>query len=183
MISHLNYQRFNGFCGIATLANTFREDIFLDYLSMPEFIPAGTRQMSRILQQCGYPGVYVEPFVQLPNGMKVQNSFIAELIMNDVMIVPENAYAPFILNVKVHESDKYTHAVSVLKFSDHLLYSDPNNYEYIRIDSIDQLFSFFAFCVGVWGIVRDKEDGDSEYCVLQLRHLFYKEFEPKLEVN
>lgn len=174
MISHLKYKRFNGYCGVANLANIFREEIFLDYLLMPEFIPSGTRQMSRILQECGYAGSYIEPFIQLPTGMKVNNSFIEELIMSDTMKIPDNAYAPFILNVKIDESDEYTHAVSVLKFSDHLLYSDPNSSQYIRIDSIDKIFGLFAFCVGVWGVMRDKENGDTEYCCLQLRHLFYE---------
>lgn len=181
MISHFKYKRFDGYCGVANLANTFREEIFLDYLLMPEFIPCGLRQMTRIIQECGYAGAYVEPFIQLPIGMKVQNSFIAELIMSEVMKVPDNAYAPFILNVKIDESDEHTHSVSVLKFSDHLLYSDPNRNEYIKLDSIDQLFGLFDFCVGVWAIVRDNENGDSEYCHLQLRHLFYDDNESKRE--
>ena len=173
MIKHFKYKSYDGYCGIANLANTFREESFLDYLENPKFIPCGCREMSKILQECGYAGSFIVPFIQLPDGMKVQNSLVQEIIMSDLMNPDEDSYMPFILNLKMKESDPHTHSVSVLKFSDHLLYSDPNNNEYVRLDSIDQLFGLYYYCSGIWGIERDFEDGNTMVCNLKLRHLFY----------
>lgn len=174
MKKHFEYKRFNGFCGVANLANTFCEERFLEYLDKPEFIPSGYREMTKILQEEGYAGVFIVPIIQYPDGMTIAKSTM-KVVIGSRLFKPkeDNCYMPFILNVRVKPNDKYCHSVSILKFKDHYLYSDPMLKEYIRLKGINEIFNYFYNCVGIWAIERDKENGNTEFCYLKPENAIY----------
>lgn len=173
-MNHLTYTRFNGFCGIANLANILRDETILQYLNDEKFIPCDHRKMTKILNEIGWPeNLVIEPMIQLPNGLKVSNDMAKELIMSDLWKIDDKSFVPFILNVRLRESDKYSHSVSVLRFNDYLLYSDPIKPEYIKLSNIDELFDHFEIMIGVWAFQLVSQDGsDDQFCALNLRHLF-----------
>ncbi len=174
-MKHLDYKRFNGFCGVANLANVLRDEVILDFLDNDEFIPSGYKQLTKILNKIGWPdNLVVEPMVQLFNGMELSKELTKDIIMSDVLKIDDESFMPFILNVRLRKSDKFTHAVSVLRFNDFLLYSDPINQEYVKLQSIDELFDHFEVLLGIWvfQLLGAKSSDDDEICCFKLRHLF-----------
>jgi hypothetical protein len=172
-IKHLDYRRFDGFCAIANIANIFRDEDMLQYLDREEYIPSNHFMLTEIIQQEGYRDLFVVPMIQLWDTNFIEKETIAGLLTHSDIKIDSDAYFPFILNVMPRYSDTESHAVSVLRFSDHYLFSDPVKNEYIKIDDIHEIFNYFHTCTAIHALAKDIRQKGVEFVTLKLRHKFY----------
>jgi hypothetical protein len=78
---------------------------------------------------------------------------------------------PFLLNVKMRKEDPYFHMIAILIFQDMILFSDPNNAEYIKLDSIAECFARFEVCTGIW-VIEKAFKTQNQICCFKMADLF-----------
>lgn len=173
-VKHLDYRRFDGFCAIANLANIFRDEDILKFLDNDDYIPSNHHQLTKILHSEGYNDLFITPFIQFWDGYQINKQLIIDIITHPDIKIDDDAYFPFILNVKLKEYHTDHHAVSVLRFVDHYLFSDPVKHEYIKLQNVDEIFNYFHSCYAIHGFNTDKGKEGIEFVSLKMRNKFYE---------
>lgn len=168
-----------GWCAPITLANVFKNDAFLEYKNQERFKGCQVKEVHEMLNDVNKGWLTVTlaeisiDFGCLP--IEMVWNILTDKTHGESFIPFKDEYPvlPFFLSVR--KTQDFHHFVAVLRAGDNIYYLDPYFPNLIKINSVDELQSYFIDCVMIERLVIKGDDDQKRYAFLYGDKLGYQE--------